>query len=466
MVMRASVCVLVFVLATPGLGFAQAGPLPLLRLREAIAASLGSGPELQAREDAVTMAEIQTRAAAAPFATRWTPSLSSGTNPGGFDSRVLGMTVSRKLPTGTDLWLTGSSSTWGMSDAAIRDTSYSLGFSQPLNTLFGGAAAEPLLAAKRAVASTRRQYDDARLQAVVATAEKYFAVVRASRVAEAGARALARALRLVEASKARAAAGQDTGLDVMRAELLASQSEGAAGDALEALASAHEQLNLAMGRPLDTPYDVSAEEAAWTDPEPGGAVDLAAAAIDRRVTVRDARARVDDAKRSAGIARVNLLPPLQLNVQYERHGLGAGDTPWYTPMNGWRVSVTSNYQLDRAAQAAASATADVALKAAQREAGRAAEQVAAEVRQAGRATVRADAAAILQRRALDVAQRQVRLAQLRYERGLADNFAVVDAENTLFHTESASIAADIERWLSRVRLERVSGTLDLRRFEP
>jgi outer membrane protein TolC len=65
-----------------------------------------------------------------------------------------------------------------------------------------------------------------------------------------------------------------------------------------------------------------------------------------------------------------------------------------------------------------------------------------------------------------LAERQLRLAELRYESGVAGNFDVVDAANSLFQANSGLIAAQADRAVLGLMLRRVSGMLDLERLKP
>lgn len=452
------VCAVV-ALASGSASAQTASPSPL-RLREAVAEALVHGADVASREDAVVSAKLQERLAAAPFGFRWTPSLSGGSNPGGFNTSVLGLTLSKRLPTGTDIYVNGTAESFGTGASAYRDHGYAIGFSQPLDSLFAPAATAGLSAARRAVAASTQQLADSRQQLVVSVTDAYFAVIRAARLADAGERGLERARTLHRASLARAEAGLDTQLDVLRAELLVSQAEIAVGDQRDALASAREQLNGAIGRPLDAPLEIDDTHLPAADaPLPGR--DAVATALDRRIDLQGQRARVEDAKRARLVARRTLLPPMNLNVEYAQRGLGSPLASVLAPYNGWHVGLTSSYQLDRTEQAAVAVTADIAVKAAQRESADAERRATAEVRGAERAVTRADETAATQQRAREIAERQQRLAQLRYEHGLNDIAALIDAEAAVRQAETACITADLDRRLTRLRLRRAVGILSV-----
>jgi outer membrane protein TolC len=89
-----------------------------------------------------------------------------------------------------------------------------------------------------------------------------------------------------------------------------------------------------------------------------------------------------------------------------------------------------------------------------------------EVRRAYRAWTRTLSTTEIQSKAVVLAERQLRLAQIRYERGVAGNFDVIDAENNLIQAQSGLIGAQVERALAGLILQRVVGTLNAQAFLP
>ena len=83
------------------------------------------------------------------------------------------------------------------------------------------------------------------------------------------------------------------------------------------------------------------------------------------------------------------------------------------------------------------------------------------MRSAVREIVRIRKSVQLQKQAVEVAAQQRRLATLRYERGLASNFDVVDAEGSLVLARSALVGLLASYKVALVELKRVTGTLDV-----
>src|SRR5262249_29830777 len=131
------------------------------------------------------------------------------------------------------------------------------------------------------------------------------------------------------------------------------------------------------------------------------------------------------------------------------------------------LSFSTSYPLERARNAAAKAEAETNMAARVRTLREREMEIESEVRGALRELAQIRKSVLLQRQALDVAQQQHRLATLRYQRGLASNFDVVEAEGALVLARSTVVGLLTRYQVARVELMRVTGSLDLsREFAP
>jgi outer membrane protein TolC len=93
--------------------------------------------------------------------------------------------------------------------------------------------------------------------------------------------------------------------------------------------------------------------------------------------------------------------------------------------------------------------------------------IANEVRAASRNVERIAKSIQLQERNIDFAEKQRRLANLRYQRGLASNFDIIDAENNVIQAHSNYVSLLSDYYVALIELKRVTGTLDIEReFAP
>ena len=474
---RSGVLTLAFAAAS-SMASAQAGEQ--LSLRAAVGAALTTSPLLRTSDDARQLAEIRAAQANGQFGLKASPSLSTGSDPLGNPLRTFGFGVSKRLPTGADVQATANSFRYGQ-DAVLRDSGYAFNVTQPLTRGFGITTAAERANTKRTIVTAERNAAEARHQLIVSTAEAYFAVLRQRRQIENAQRAVDRASRLRIGSVARAQVGLATELDVLRADLLSARAESSLAVAQEQLENALDTLKTTVGRRLDSDLELDDEalsdsslQAAGLVPEPAalsGSPEeiverLSQAAFAARLDLREARDRIADARRVETVARFNLFPQTSMNVTYTRRGLGSSTDLFGPLLNGWRVSFSSNYTLDRAEGRAAAATSSLTLHAAADEAVALEQRIRAEVRRAYRAWDRGRSAVDIQAKAVAIAEKQVRLAEIRYERGVAGNFDVVDAEGLLFQARADLEGARIDRALAGINLSRATGQLDPGRFQP
>jgi outer membrane protein len=454
---------------------AQAQPAAVT-LRQAVAEALAASPALRAPDDSRTLADIRERQAAGRFGLKLTPTLQTGSDAAGFQQRGIGLGVSKRLQTGGNLRFDATSYRYGTGGSELHDNGYTFTLSQPLLRGLGTAAKADLIDARRGTVAAARAYADARQQIVISVAQTYFAVMRARRLLEAAERSLDRAATLRVSSVARSKVGLATELDVLRADLLASQAEAELIGQREAVETTLDVLKLALGRRTENALVLSDEDlspplyegmrAASSEPRCGELQNESIAAriqtaLASRLDVREARDRIGDARRAQTVARWNLLPPVMLDVSYTRRGLGASVAPLFGELfNGWRAGISTSYSFDRSDESAAAGVAGVSLHAAEQAAVDAERRAVEEVRRACRVWARTASTIDIQSKAVTLAERQSRLAQVRYERGVAGNFDVIDAENNLFQAQSGLIDAQVERAIAELMLQRVTGTLN------
>lgn len=258
-------------------------------------------------------------------------------------------------------------------------------------------------------------------------------------------------------------------LDVFRAELQASQTQEALVQSEAALETALEQFRVLLG--LDPGDPVEPEQAPLpekvvVDLEPLEA--LIARAFESRLDLKEVRDQIHDAERSAALARQSLFPQLDLNLGFSQTGLGPSYSDSVRAGAGrFDVFLSTSYPFERSSDRATRAIAEIDVAARRRALAQRELEIAAEVRGAVRNIERIRKSVDLQRKGVDFATQQLRLATLRYQRGLASNFDIVDAEGSLLSSRTALVGLLADYQVARIQLLRVVGTLDVvREFGP
>jgi outer membrane protein TolC len=444
-------------------------PKPPVDLWAVVSIALRRSPSLEIAADQALAARVRRDTAASRFSPKLSPSFGLGTDPFSGPRREFGFNASQTLPTGTEIGVVARAAR-GVYSLDGTSVDYAVHLSQSLVQAAGPALTFERWSADRAVASAARGAEDIRQRIVLDAADAYFGVVRARRVAAAAALAIARAERLKAASAARAEIGLSTQLDVMRADLLLAQARAAAAGQRRALAAAIDRLHLRIGdrtlRADDFPDGeldavdplilISAPQDPFDDERWEREVAL------HRQDASEARDRVTLAERAALVARWTSLPDVRLNATYtgsRRPGSWPRD-----PFAGWRFGVSTTYALGGGAGRGQIELADMAVRAARRDADQREQEARAFAREALLLVSGADETIAIHQQAAEIAGRQLTLAQLRNDRGLADNGDVVDAEMALFQARTAVIDGQIERARATLGLAAAAGRLrtDLR----
>jgi outer membrane protein len=438
-----------------------AGPAPgtaTVTLADAVDVALKKNFGLLSSADGVQSARINYSAARAQFYPQLIPSYSRASGSSSF-----GLEASQRLP-----WSGGSvsatalmTSVPGADLALTRSTGMQFLLRQPLLRGFGPTAAHyELRNSRRAQQAQERSFELSRQRLAVDVTRSFYQIVQQRQLLTVSRQSLRRSESLRKASEARLAVGLVSKLDVFRAELQASQAQDSMVRAQAALDTALEQFRVLLGlaptEPIE-PQRVELSEPRSDDVEPLPA--LLERARARRLELQEGRDQIDDAQRTVSLARQNLLPQLDLNLGLTQGGLGTTFFNAFGTDRRVNVYFSATYPVERSAERANKAVAEIDVAARTRNVRQQELQVEGEVRAAVRELDRIRKSVELQKKGMEVAEQQRRLATLRYQRGLASNFDVVDAEGSLVVARSALVGLLTSYQVARVDLMRVTGEL-------
>jgi outer membrane protein TolC len=344
-----------------------------------------------------------------------------------------------------------------------RTTDLRLLLTQPLLRGVGpNATFFELTNARRGVQGQERALALTRQRTAVEVAAAFYAVIAQRQLLEVARQSLERSETLRKSSEARLEVGLASKLDVFRAELQASQAKDAMVRARATLATALERFRGLLALPPGDPVEPAAAALPAADDAFEPIEALVLRALDARLELREVRDLVGDARRSASLAKQNLLPQLDLGVSVTQLGFGSSfGSAWRAGDTQVNVFLSASYPVPQASQRATSAVAQIEVEQRERGVRRLEIDVEQEVRQALRELEQIRESVALQRRAVEVADQQRRLAVLRYQRGLGSNFDVVDAESSLVTARSALVQLLASYAVARLDLKRATGTLDV-----
>jgi outer membrane protein len=433
---------------------------PTMSLGAAVRTALARGFTLLDSQDAVSASRWREQSAVAAFYPSLTPIYQRGEGRSAF-----GVDLSQRLPyTGGTLTATGRYLSEPTADAPFpRTTDLRLLLTQPLLRGVGpNATFFELTNARRAVQGQERTLALARQRTAVEVAAAFYGVIAQRQLLEVARQSLERTEALQKSSEARLEVGLASKLDVFRAELQAAQARDAMLRSQSSLATALERFRAQLAIPPGDPVEPEAAALPATDDVFEPVEVLVQRALGTRLELAEARDQVSDARRSASLAKQNLLPQVDLNVGVTQLGFGSSfGTAWTAGDTQVNVFLSASYPLPQASQRATRAVAALEVGSRERAVRQRELDVEQDVRQSLRELEQIRQSVELQRRAVDVADQQRRLAVLRYQRGLGSNFDVVDAESSLVTARSALVQLLTAYAVARLDLRRTTGTLDV-----
>lgn len=440
------------------------GPTPgavTLGLAESVRLALEGNFSLLTAAEGVEAARLRYQAARAQFYPQLTPRYVRGD-----EEHTLTLDARQRLPwTGGSL--TATSSLRSRPDdpsPATRTADLDLTLTQPLLRGLGpNAAFFDLRNSRRQRVSQERALELARQRVAVEVSRAFYLVLQQRLLLAVARQSLARSEGLLKASEARLQVGLVSKLDVFRAQLQAAQTRETMVRSEAALQDALEQFRQLLGRAPSEPLE---PESTRLSEEVAGVLEplevLVERAREQRLDLHETRDQVEDARRSASLARQELLPQLDLNLGVARTGQGPGfGSAWRAGDSRVSLSFTASYPLERSTRAVNKAVAEIELDARTRGLRQREWEVESEVRAAVRDLDQIRKSVELQQTAVEVAEQQRRLATLRYQRGLASNFDVVEAEGNLVVARSALVGLLTRHQVALVELRRVTGALDV-----
>jgi outer membrane protein len=461
-----------FALALLLLGFsiaiAHAEPLDLTAC---VRFALAHNPELADAVDSSVSAVLGREVPLAEYNLKLIPAVSGGLQGGNRTNQQYEAQLSRKLlPVGTQIGLSGGTSIFSsVPQVSIPYfTESRLTLSQPLwqgRTRLENS--ERIDDAERRVAASTHALASAREDLILQVVRGFYEVVRGEELVRVAEVALGRVNELGQIAGAKLALGTVSKMDVFRTELHAARLKNALVQQQARREAALDTLKAILGLDAELPLTLDARVAhgatapAGLGTPPGTSVDEAIeAALERRIELLEAKQQVADAERRALLAHYKVWPAVNLVGSYAKQGLGNSfEESSRLNRTEWLVGLASTTPLDRTEERVAASQAEITLRGRERHYRALRDQITRQVRDAWRQLERAGAERALATEIAAQTDKQAELARFRYDKGITDNFDLVQAETDLAEARSGSVLAAIEELLAAAQVRRSAGTL-------
>ena len=439
----------------------------VLTLADAVDEALVKNDRLIDQRDTTTHAELGLRLARNAFHPKIIPNILGSFGQTDVSSQVYRVDVAQRFTTGTEMRLGVGTETaqipGSTGDIRFYNADTTLTLSQPLLKGFGRTiAARALAGARFRQADADRQRIVAEQQVALEVTSAYYRVVAQQAFVDVARLSLERARKLRDASEAKLDAGLVSQLDVLRAQQLVMQAEMQLFDSQSAIEDARDRLLYLIGRQPGESIDVLRA----IPPPSQLPIELENAttiALSNRLDLQSRIGDSENADLAVRYARNQLLPQVDVNFALTRR-YTADSFEGSFGLNGFQFATffTIAMPVDRTTQQVEYQTALMDRDRRKRDIATLERQIADEVKRSLRDRDRLLRNVTAAETSVEIARREVEVAQLRHERGLSNNLDVVTAESGLLMAESRRIQALADAAISRVQLRAVLGVLNPR----
>ena len=446
---------------------ADVGAEPL-DLTGCVRLALAHNPDIQDSADSAVSAVLGRDVPLADYHFKLVPSVSGGLQGGNNTNQQYQAGLSRKLLlTGTEIGVKGGTSVYSSvpqtSVPYLTEARFTL--SQPL---WQGRSrlenSDRIDDADRRIAAAKHALESAREDLMLQVTHGFYDVVRAAELVRVATLSLDRVSQLDQIARAKLGIGAVSKMDVFRTGLHTTRLKNALVEQQARREAALDQLRGLIGLPPDVPLEILGGDVKNVPdfaPPPGARVEETVDdALGRRPELTEAREQVADAERKALLAHYKIWPAVNLVGSYAQIGTGNNfEESSHLGRTEWLVGVSSTTPLDRTEERVTAAQAEITLRGRERRYRAMRDQVIREARDAWRQLERARAERTLAAEIVEQTEKQTELARFRYEKGVTDNFDLVQAETELAEARSGQVLAAIDEVLSAAQLRRVAETL-------
>lgn len=331
---------------------------------------------------------------------------------------------------------------------------------QPLLKGFGKEyTLAPVYAAQFSYRSSFRAAYISGVDMIIRLINSMYTVIRMESLLELDVEAINRLKRFYNAIKVKERIGMADSLDVYRTETEISSHEDNINNSREQLLDAKDRVREILAIPLSreiviqlpidySPFEIDINEA----------VD---SALLNRIEIEQANDRWEESRRLSRLAKTNLLPDLDIALDFSNIGRDEIFTRTFTNERDsrWGVGFITSTDWDRTAQQVAFQQSLFGIVNAERGLNQTQDNIILEVKRTIRSLHRAGQKISLQLTQIHQSEGGLKLAKLKFDRGLANNFDVIQAEKTLRNSLAAYQSALIEHKIGEYRFLAAVGLL-------
>jgi outer membrane protein len=428
-----------------------------LTLEEAINLALKANRNLLISQYSLESQKLSLKSALAEFELKIMPATTLGVT--GMDSESdeslgLGLELQRKFEAGTSLSLEPS---------VTKDSEYTSGVGLSINQpLLRGFGREVNLAgirnAEYSNRTSQRNLYQTMVNTVLDTVSAVYQVIKQRELVRLNESLASRLLQHADAARLKEKIGLATPMDVYRAEIRLKDVQDSLSSSKQDLRDAEDRLKIILALPLESDLDFSAPlEYTPIQLRQEDAVEIA---MKNRVELDQADDEIRQAQRNSRIAKHNILPKLNVVLNYNRFG-SSDDFGESTGLDesSWGIQLVSSTDVSRTSEKAAYQQSMINLETARLNRDARQDEVYRQVRTQLVALEAVEKRIGIRRDKVTQAEGKMSLATIKFSYGMADNFDLIEAEQELLQARVDMLSATIDYVKGMYSLRAVLGTL-------
>ena len=431
----------------------------VLTLEDAIQRALVANRGLIASEDRVDSSRLSLVAARSQFELKFRPSAnvglgkhsSSGTN----EQYGAGLRIDKRFETGTSVSLTPRLDKVSGGYQSGVDVSLSqpllLGTDREYNTTAVDSAEFSARSAKRSLFLTK-------VNTLVYTVVLVYRVVQQRELVALNTESTTRLEILVAGTRAKEKIGLATSIDTLRGELQFRHAQDTLVSATEAYGDALDDLRVQLSLPMDQELEVEAPLV--YDLFEIGENEAVQIAMTNRVELIQAADNYEESQRFSRIAKHRTLPSLDLVFGYSQAGVNENLLNNFgLDDHVWNVNLVTGSDFARTAENAAYEQSVLGIRSAKRSLELQRDDIARQVKRDFRNLRRAQKRITIQEEQINNSKKQMRLAKIKFDHGLANNFDIVEAESDLRQAETKLVTSVVDYIVGTYQIRQSLGTM-------
>lgn len=449
---------LIFACALPA--YAEEEPPQVLTVVDAINRGLDANKGILGSYEAYERAQINLELNESFFEVQITPSTTAGIAGGGEFGTGLalggGVAVSKKFEQGSSIsveptiYKRGNNYETNVRTIVTQPLLRGFGFDYNLS---GIAAAQYLLR------SSHRSVYVAQISLILKIVNQMYTVARNREGLALYQASYDRLKGYYDAARVKERIGLVDAEDLYRAQTAFKQAEDALHTAREQLEESQDLLKDTLSLPITAQLTIDVPiHYDNVGIDPNTAIDTA---LQNRIEIDQANDTFHESLRLAKLGKERLWPEVNLVMTYNNTGVGRYlvDTYRYKRDNTWNIGFTTSTDINKDSDCLAYEQALLSVGNAQRTIDQVQYNIALEVKRTLRQIDRAYKRIQLQEQQIKTALCELKLAQLKFNRGFADNFNVIQAERNLITARTTLLGAVVDHILGQYQLLAVLGLL-------